>query len=79
MLSRHHASHFARGAGALAFAGVGDEVVVPAVITPCAGKAAGEDAAFEVFAKGLTDIRSCSVVVALASACHVSKCSAIVS
>jgi hypothetical protein len=32
-----------------------------------------------LLAKGLTDIRSYSVLVALASACHVSKCPAIVS
>jgi hypothetical protein len=84
MLSPHHASQFARGADALAFPGVGDEVVVPAVITPCAGKAVGEDTAFEVFSKGLAHIGSRGVVVALAvelrctGKCHVSKCAAIV-
>jgi hypothetical protein len=39
---------------------------VPAVIAPGSGKAVGEDAAFEVFAKGLADIGLGGVVVALA-------------
>ena len=52
----HHAPRVARGAHAPAFAGIGHEVVVSAVITPGAGKAVGKDAAFEVFAKRLADI-----------------------
>lgn len=51
---------------ATAFAGEGHEVVMPAVITPGSGKAVGKDAAFQVFAKGLTDIGLGGVVVALA-------------
>ena len=62
----HHAPCVARGAHAPAFAGIGDEVVVPAVITPGPGKAMRKDAAFEVFAKGLADIGLGGVVVALA-------------
>jgi hypothetical protein len=62
----HHAPGVARGAHAPAFAGIGHEVVVPAVITPRPGKAMGEDAAFQIFAKGLADIGPGAVVVALA-------------
>jgi hypothetical protein len=61
----HHTPCVARRAHAPAFARIGYEVVVPAVITPRPGKAVGEDAAFEVFAKRLADIRLWSVVVAL--------------
>ena len=39
---------------------------MPAGITPRPGKAVRKDAAFEVFAKGLPDIRFWCVVVALA-------------
>ncbi len=52
----HHAPGVARGADTPAFAGIGHKVVVPAVITPRPGKAMGEDAAFQIFAKGLADI-----------------------
>ena len=38
---------------------------MPAIVTPRPGKAMRKDAAFEVFAKGLTDIRLWGVVVAL--------------
>ena len=62
----HHAPRVARGADATAFAGIGHEVVVPAVITPRPGKAVVKDAAFKVLAKGLADIRLGGVVVALA-------------
>ena len=64
--SLHHAPRVARGADATALAGIGHEVVMPAVVTPSAGKAVGEDAAFQVFAKGLADIGLGAVVVALA-------------
>ena len=62
----YHAPGVARGADTPAFAGIGDEVVVPAIVTPCAGKAMGKDAAFQIFAKGLADIGLWGVVVALA-------------
>jgi hypothetical protein len=62
----HHAPGVARGADAPAFAGIGNEVVVPAVITPGLGKAVGKDAAFEVFTECLANIRLWGVVVALA-------------
>ena len=48
-----------------AFAGKGHKVVVSAVITAGAGKAMGKDAASEVFAKRLADMRLWRVVVAL--------------
>ena len=47
----HHAPGVARGAHATAFAGEGQEVVMPAVITPGPGKAVGEDAAFQYLRK----------------------------
>ena len=62
----HHAPRVARRANATAFAGIGHEVVVPAVITLRPGKAVGKDATFEVFAKRLADIGLGGVVVALA-------------
>jgi hypothetical protein len=62
----HHAPRVARGAHATAFAEIGDEVVVPAIVTPSSGKAVGKDAAFQIFAKGLADIGLGGVVVALA-------------
>ena len=61
-----HAPRVARRANATAFAGIGHEVVVPAVITLRPGKAVGKDATFEVFAKRLADIGLGGVVVALA-------------
>ena len=62
----HHASRVARGADTPAFAGIGDEVVVPAVITPRPGKAMGKDSALQILAKRLMDIGLGAVVVALA-------------
>ena len=62
----HHAPGVARRANAAALAGIGDEVVVPTIVTPRPGKAVGEDAAFQVLAKGLADIGLGGVVVALA-------------
>ncbi len=38
----HHAPAVTRGADAPAFAGIGHKVVMPAVITPETGQAAGE-------------------------------------
>ena len=61
----HHAPGIARWAHAAAFAGIGHEVVVPAVITPGPGKAVREDAAFQIFAKRLTRICLWRVVIAL--------------
>ena len=54
------------GAHAPAFAGIGHEVVVSAVITAGTGKAVHKDGAFGVFAKGLADIGLGRGVVALA-------------
>jgi hypothetical protein len=62
----HHAPGVARGADATAFAGIGHEVVVPAIVTPGSGKAMCKDAAFQILAKGLADIGLGRVVVALA-------------
>lgn len=62
----HHAPRVARGAHAAAFAGIGHEVVMPAVITPGPGKAMGKDAALQIVAKDLADIGLGCVVVALA-------------
>ena len=64
--SLHHAPRVARGAHAPAFAGIGHEVVVSAVITPGAGKTMRKDAAFQILAKGLADIRLGGLVVTLA-------------
>ncbi|MCY1166398.1 hypothetical protein D9M73_63310 [compost metagenome] len=61
-----HASGVARGAHTTAFAGEGHQKVMPAVVAAGACKAVGEDAAFEVFAKGLLHIGWRRVVVALA-------------
>ena len=61
-----HSPRVARGADATAFAGEGDQKVVPAVVTPDAGKAVGKDAAFEVFAESLLYVGCRGVVVALA-------------
>ena len=63
--SFHHAPGVARGTDTPAFARIGHKVVVPAVITPDSGKAVGKDAAFEVLAESLADIRLGGVVVAL--------------
>jgi hypothetical protein len=63
--SFHHAPRVARGADATALAGIGHEVVVPAVITPGPGKAVGENAALQILAKRLANIRLGGVVVAL--------------
>ena len=62
----HHAPCVARGADTTAFAGIGHEVVVPAVITPGPGKAMDEDAALQIFAESLTGIGLGGVAVALA-------------
>ena len=62
----HHAPRVARGADATALAGIGHEVVVPAVITPGPGKAVRKNATFQILAKGLADIGLGGVVVALA-------------
>ena len=62
----HHAARVARGADTPALAGIGDEVVVPAVVTPRPGKAMGKDSAVQILAKRLTDIGLGAVVVALA-------------
>ncbi len=64
--SLHHAPDIAREADAPAFAGTGDKIVVPTVITAGTPKAMGEDAAFEVFAKRLADVGTRRMVVALA-------------
>ena len=56
----------ARRADLTTLAGIGHEVVVPAVIAPGPGKAMGKDAAFQILAKRLTDIGLGGVVVALA-------------
>ena len=62
----HHAPGIAREADATAFAGIGHEVFVSTIVTPRPGKVLGKDAAFQIFAKGLADIRLWGVVVALA-------------
>ena len=62
----HHAPRVARGAEAPAFAGIGHEVVVPAIVTPGSGKAMCKDAAFQIFTKRLADIGLGGVVVGLA-------------
>ena len=61
-----HAPRVARGADTPAFAGIGDEVVVSAVITPGPGKAVRKDAAFQILLERLADIGLGRVVVALA-------------
>ena len=48
-----HAPGVAQRAVTTAFAEIGDEVVMPAVITASPGKTVGKDAAFQVFAKRL--------------------------
>jgi len=53
----HHAPGVARGAHAPVLAGIGHEVVMPTIVTPRPGKAMRIDAAFQILAKGLADIR----------------------
>ena len=62
----HHAPGVARGAHAPAFTGIGHEIVVPTIVTPRPGKPVRKNAAFQILAKGLTDIRLGGLVVALA-------------
>ena len=61
-----HSARVARGADTAALAGEGDQKVVPTVVATCPRKAVSKDAAFEVFAKRLLDIRWRGVVVTLA-------------
>jgi len=61
----HHASRVARRANATAFAGIGDEIVVPTVATPRPGKAVGKDATLQIFAERLTHEGPGGVVVPL--------------
>ena len=61
-----HAACVARGADTAAFAGEGDQEVVTTVVAANAGKAVGEDATFEVFAKSFLYVSGRAVVVALA-------------
>ena len=61
-----HAPGVARGADTAALAGQGHKEVVPTVVAAGAGEAVGEDAAFQVFTKGLFDVALRCVVVALA-------------
>ena len=61
----HHAPGVARGADTPAFAGEGHKVVVRAVSAAGTGKAVGEDAAFEIFAKRLAHIGLGGAVIAL--------------
>lgn len=63
--SLHHAPRVARGAHP-AFAGIGHAVVVSTIVTPRPDQAMRKDAAFQILAKGLADIRPGGVVVALA-------------
>ena len=63
--SPHHAPPVARGAHP-AFAGIGYALVVSTIVTPRPGQAMRKDAAFQILAKGLADIRPGGVVVALA-------------
>lgn len=66
MVERHREPGVARGARAPTLAGESHKVVVAAIITTRAGKAMSKDAAFEVVAKGLANIKFWGVVVALA-------------
>ena len=52
-----HAPRVAGGAHATAFAGKGDQEVVFALVTVGSGKAVGKNAAFEIAAKCLLDMR----------------------
>ncbi|OLP06861.1 hypothetical protein BLL52_1607 [Rhodoferax antarcticus ANT.BR] len=61
-----HSAGVAQGVEAMAFAGEGDQKVVPTVVATDARKAVGKDALFEVLAKRLLHIRGRGVVVALA-------------
>lgn len=60
----YHAPCVARGEHAPAFAGEGDEVVAPTIVTAGAGEAVGKDAAFQILAKRLTDIGRGGVEIA---------------
>lgn len=62
----HHAPCVSRGADATAFAGIGHEVVVAAVITPGLRKTMRKGAALQIFAESLTGIGLGGVAVALA-------------
>jgi|GEM_PF-2377397 len=61
-----HSARVARWADTAALAGEGHQIVVPTVIATCPGKAVGKDAAFQILAKSLLDIRWRGVVVTLA-------------
>lgn len=61
----HYAPCVARRADTTTLAGRGDELVVSAVSTACAGKAEGKNAAFQIFAKSLAHIRLGGVVITL--------------
>jgi hypothetical protein len=81
----HHAPRVARGAHPPAFAGEGNQKVMPALVAAGARKAVGKDAAFQVFGKRLAQLRLGAAVVAwpsncstLANSSQVSKCSATV-
>ena len=52
-------------AGSACLVAIGDEVVVSTIVTPGLGKGVGEDAAFEVLAKGLADVGLGGAMVAL--------------
>ena len=62
----HHTPGVVQGAHVPVFAGIGDELVVPAVITAGTGKAVRNDAAFQIFAIRLADTGLWRVVVPLA-------------
>ena len=62
----HHAPRVARGAHAAAFAEIGHEIVVPAIVAPRPGKAMGKDSALQMLAKSLANTGPWRVVVALA-------------
>ncbi len=62
----HHAPGVAQGEHAPAIAGDGHKVVVSAIVTPGPCKAMRKDAAFQILAKGLADIRLGGLVVTLA-------------
>ena len=61
----HHAPHDARGANAIAFAGLDDKVVVFTIVTSHPDKTMREEAAFQIFAKRLAHMGLGRVVVAL--------------
>ncbi len=51
----HHAPGVALGANTSTLSGIGYDVVMSKIVTPRPGKAVGEDAAFQIFTKGLAD------------------------